>query len=227
MMLPDSRIGNFVRISVADTGCGIPKEILGQIFEPFFSTKEKGKGTGLGLSVVYGIVRSHGGWINTYSEPGQGSIFKIYLPVSSSVLSERSDTGTQSRESLYGNGEHIFVIEDEQGILDFASSALRQFGYTVRLASDGQQAKSVFDEAKGNFQLIISDVILPDINGFDLVIKLTKDHPEIPVLMCSGYTEERVKQSIIQERGYRFLQKPYSMNMLLSEVKKTILKSGK
>ena len=222
----DSQAGDFVRISVQDTGCGIPKEVLSKIFEPFFSTKEKGKGTGLGLSVVYGIVKSHNGWINAYSEPQQGTTFKIYLPASVSASTEESATQVESRESLHGNGEQILVIEDEQGILDFASSALRQFGYTIRVASNGHQALSVFEEAKGNFQLIISDVILPDINGFDLVSKLTKEYPDIPVIMCSGYTEERVKQSIIRDKGFRFLQKPYSINELLIAVKKTILKSG-
>jgi len=225
-MLQDSRAGDFVRISVQDTGCGIPKELLSKIFEPFFSTKEKGKGTGLGLSVVYGIVKNHNGWINAYSEPQQGTAFKIYLPVSVSLLQEENTIKTESAESLHGNGEQILVIEDEQGILDFASSALRQFGYTIRVASNGHQALSVFEEAKGNFQLIISDVILPDINGFDLVTKLTKEYPDIPVIMCSGYTEERVKQSIIKEKGFRFLQKPYSMNALLEMVKKDIRKSG-
>jgi len=222
----DSQAGDFVRISVQDTGCGIPKELLSKIFEPFFSTKEKGKGTGLGLSVVYGIVKNHNGWINAYSEPQQGTAFKIYLPVSVSLLQEENTIKTESAESLHGNGEQILVIEDEQGILDFASSALRQFGYTIRVASNGHQALSVFEEAKGNFQLIISDVILPDINGFDLVTKLTKEYPDIPVIMCSGYTEERVKQSIIKEKGFRFLQKPYSMNALLEMVKKDIRKSG-
>jgi len=223
--MPESRIGSFVRISVQDSGIGIPKEILSKIFEPFYSTKEKGKGTGLGLSVVYGIVKSHGGWINVYSEPEQGTVFKIYLPASVSAFSEESATQAESKESLYGNGEKILVIEDEQGILDLASTALRQYGYVIQVASNGQEAKSVFEESKGNFQLIISDVILPDINGFDLVTKLIVNNPSIPVVMCSGYTEERVKQSIIQDKGFRFLQKPYSVSALLEMVSNTIQKS--
>jgi len=221
----DSQAGDFVRISVQDTGCGIPKELLSKIFEPFFSTKEKGKGTGLGLSVVYGIVKNHNGWINAYSEPQQGTAFKIYLPVSVSLLQEENTIKTESAESLHGDGEHILVVEDEQGILDFAASALRQFGYNVRVASNGEQALSVFQETKGDFRLIISDVILPDINGFDLVTKLIVNNPSIPVVMCSGYTEERVKQSIIQDKGFRFLQKPYSVSALLEMVSNTIQKS--
>lgn len=221
-LTPGSRPGQFVRISVQDTGVGIPKELLNKIFDPFFSTKEKGKGIGLGLSVVYGIAKSHGGWINVYSEPEHGTVFKIYLPVSVSASTEKSGTLVESKESLYGDGENILIIEDERAILDLASSALRQFGYIVRVASDGQQAESIFTASDGNFRLIISDVVLPDINGYDLVNKLIGDNPSIEVIMCSGYTEERIKQSIIQDKGFRFLQKPYSMNELLIAVKEVI-----
>ncbi len=223
--IPDAQPGHFVRISVEDTGCGILPEILPKIFEPFFSTKEKGKGTGLGLSVIYGIIKKHGGWVNVYSEPGHGTIFKIYLPASVFVSREKDSAKSESDVSFYGNGEYILIIEDEKGILDFATSVLRQFGYNAKGATSGNQAIALFNQAEDEFRLIISDVILPDINGYDLVKKLTKNHPDIPVLMSSGYTEEKVKQSIIQEKGFHFLQKPYSVSSLLEAVKKAIVES--
>lgn len=221
-VIPDSSSGKFIRLSIEDTGTGIPLEILDKIFEPFFSTKAVGKGTGLGLSVVYGIVKKHLGWINVYSELKQGTVFKIYLPATEVTDRKKIAEKEMSPEALYGNGERILVIEDEPGVLDFAQSVLRQSGYIPFPASDGKQARSVFKEEAGNFDLILSDIVLPDINGYNLVMELLNDHPEIPIILCSGYTEEKVKLSIIEDKGRRFIQKPYSVKLLLTEVKKTI-----
>ena len=123
---------------------------------------------------------------------------------------------------LNGNGERVLLIEDDPGVLKYAESALRQFGYSPFPALDGKQAIAVFQQEAGNFDLILSDVVLPDINGLDLVVKLTEEHPGIPVIMCSGYTEDKVKQSIINNRGFGFVQKPYKVHELLKIIKETI-----
>ncbi|MBU1635930.1 PAS domain S-box protein [bacterium] len=221
-IIPESNTGHFVRLMIEDTGTGIPKDIIDKIFDPFFSTKAVGKGTGLGLSVVYGIVKKHNGWINVYSETDQGTTFKIYLPATKSSAQEKINEKDITIELLNGNGERVLLIEDDPGVLKYAESALRQFGYSPFPALDGKQAIAVFQQEAGNFDLILSDVVLPDINGLDLVVKLTEEHPGIPVIMCSGYTEDKVKQSIINNRGFGFVQKPYKVHELLKIIKETI-----
>ena len=220
--IPDSHSGKFVRLTIEDTGTGIPKEIMDKIFEPFFSTKEVGKGTGLGLSVVFGIVKKHNGWINVYSEPGQGAVFRIYLPAVSQAVEKTEENKNKSFQDLRGHGERILIIEDNRDVRDFASAALRQNGYVTYEAENAAAAVDVFRTEKGLFDLILSDVVLPDKNGFQLVKELLEIKADIPVIMCSGYTEERARHSIVHEEGFQFLQKPYSLNKLLEIVKETL-----
>ena len=220
--IPDSHSGKFVRLTIEDTGTGIPKEIMDKIFEPFFSTKEVGKGTGLGLSVVFGIVKKHNGWINVYSEPGQGAVFRIYLPAVSQTVEKAEENKNKSFQDLRGHGERILIIEDNRDVRDFASAALRQNGYVTYEAENAAAAVDVFRTEKGLFDLILSDVVLPDKNGFQLVKELLEIKADIPVVMCSGYTEERARHSIVHEEGFQFLQKPYSLNKLLEIVKETL-----
>ena len=220
-IISESYSGRFVRLSIEDTGTGISPEIIDKIFEPFYSTKEVGKGTGLGLSVVYGIVKKHGGWINVYSESGLGTIFNIYLPAIES-RDQKAEKKISGFQDLTGQGERILVIEDEEGVRNFAVAALRQNGYLTFEAENAAGALETFKNEKGRFDLILSDVVLPDKNGFKVVGELLAIHGNIPVIMCSGYTEERIKQSIIKEKGFRFLQKPYSVRPLLEMVKDTI-----
>ena len=221
-VIPGSYSGKFVRLTIEDTGTGIPKEIMDKIFEPFFSTKEVGKGTGLGLSVVFGIVKKHNGWINVYSEPGQGAVFRIYLPAVSQAVEKTEENKNKSFQDLRGHGERILIIEDNRDVRDFASAALRQNGYVTYEAENAAAAVDVFRTEKGLFDLILSDVVLPDKNGFQLVKELLEIKADIPVIMCSGYTEERARHSIVHEEGFQFLQKPYSLNKLLEIVKETL-----
>ncbi len=223
-IISESYSGRFVRLSIEDTGVGISAETIDKIFEPFYSTKEVGKGTGLGLSVVYGIVKKHNGWINVYSEPGQGTIFKIYLPAIT-VKDQKTEKKISGFQDLTGRGERILLIEDEEGVRNFAVAALRQNGYLTFEAENAVGALEIFKNEKGRFDLILSDVVLPDQNGFQVVGELLAIHGNIPVIMCSGYTEERIKQSIIQEKGFQFLQKPYSVSSLLEVVKEAIVES--
>jgi len=207
---PDSYPGRFVRIIIEDTGTGIAPSILKNIFEPFFSTKEVGKGTGLGLSVVYGIVKKHNGWINVYSEMGKGSNFKIYIPATDQTIK----TVTMEKgnlETLYGNEERILLIEDEEGVREFTAAALRQYHYTVFEAPNAATTRKTFTEESGRFDLIISDVVLPDGNGYNLMEELLGENPGISVIMCSGYSEENIQQSILENKKFLYIQKPFKL----------------
>gem|GEM_PF-1090085 len=207
---PDSYPGRFVRIIIEDTGTGIAPSILKNIFEPFFSTKEVGKGTGLGLSVVYGIVKKHNGWINVYSEMGKGSNFKIYIPATDQTI----NTVTMEKgnlKTLHGNGERILLIEDEEGVREFTAAALRQYNYTVFEAPNAATTQKIFTEESGRFDLIISDVVLPDGNGYSLMEELLGENPGISVIMCSGYSEENIQQSIRENKKFLYIQKPFKL----------------
>lgn len=212
-LTPDGRAGRFVRISIEDTGTGIPPEILKNIFEPFFSTKETGKGTGLGLSVVYGIVKKHNGQITVSSEVGKGTIFKIYIPATTPPTSPpvRKQESTAKPQ---GNGERILLIEDEEGVRQFTATALRQLNYIVMEAPDAASARTIFSAEKGDFDLIISDVVLPDTNGYELMEELLREKPDIPVVMCSGYSEENIRNSVINKKKHPYIQKPFKLQDL-------------
>ncbi len=220
---PEARSGDFVLLSVNDTGTGIPEDIRSRIFEPFFSTKGPGGGTGLGLSVVYGIVRQHEGWIEVHSEIGRGSRFDIYFPAVKERIAVTHDTAV-SLESLRGNGERILAVEDSDGIQEFLRVALRENGYLVTVASNAEEALRLYSQHRGNFDLIFSDVVLPDQSGIDLVEKLRKEKPGLRVLLSSGYTDHKSQWTVIQERNYPFIQKPYSLIQLLSTIKEMVKK---
>jgi len=222
-----SMVGNYVRINVCDEGKGIPAEILGKIFDPFFSTKAAGKGTGLGLSVVYGIVKKHRGWINVYSEVGKGTRFSIYLPASFEKVESELETHQSIKESLLGNVEKILLTEDEAEVREMTAKALQDYGYTVFPVINGQEALKIFRQEKGEFDLILSDVILPDINGHKLVRQMTAGMPHIPVILSSGYTDERIRKNIKDDSRIRFIQKPYSIIALLKTVLQSLKKQNK
>ncbi|RKY55880.1 MAG: hypothetical protein DRP89_02420, partial [Candidatus Neomarinimicrobiota bacterium] len=217
-VIPEALPGRFVRLSIEDTGVGIDKAIINQIFEPFFTTKKVGVGTGLGLSVVYGIIKQHGGWINVYSEPGQGTIFKIYLP----AVSEKIDDITKDTiflKNLQGNDERILLVEDEEEIREFTAGTLRENGYIVLEAANAKDAEDIFMREKGNFDIVFSDVVMPGKSGFQLVDELFSDKPDFKVLLCSGYSDKKSRWREIKKRGFRFLQKPYSVIDLLKTIR--------
>lgn len=220
--IPESRPGRFVKLTVQDTGIGMTPETLSRIFEPFFSTKGPGKGTGLGLSVVYGIVKQHEGWIGVTSVPGKGSTFEVYLP----AVSEPVPPGTEHPDvqiDLKGEGERIMLVEDEKSVQEHTVKALVRSGYRVTHASNGEEAVKLFEKEGGRFDLIFSDVVLPGQSGIELVEKLLMKKPGIKVILSSGYTDQKSQWPVIRSKGYRFLQKPYSLNDLLRTLKDTLL----
>ncbi len=213
-----ARAGKFVCLSITDTGVGMTQEVISHIFEPFFTTKEMGKGTGLGLSVVYGIVKQHEGWITVRSELAKGSTFDICLPAfsGSSAAAKEEDV---SLANLRGRGERILVIEDDESIRNLVQSMLVENGYQVTVAADARTAVEVFEKEKRDFDLILSDVILPDRNGVQLVEDLLSRNPNLKVLLSSGYTDDKSQWAVIRKRGFRFMQKPYSLVGLLRALK--------
>jgi CheY-like chemotaxis protein len=220
-LLPEARPGKFVCLSVKDTGVGIDKETIPQIFDPFFSTKEDGSGTGLGLSVVYGIVKQHEGWIDVHSEPGQGSTFKVYLPTFS-IKKKVQMKETTSVPKPQGRGERILVVEDEQQVRESTARILRENGYVVFDAENAREALNIFERENGSFHLLFSDLVLPDKSGSQLADELLSCKPELDILISSGYANQQSQWPLIREKGFAFLQKPFSLAKLLKAVRETI-----
>ena|GEM_PF-716009 len=198
--------GDYLQISVSDTGTGIPKKIINTIFEPFFTTKEQGKGTGLGLSAVYGTVRDHKGSINVYSEPGQGSVFKVFLPLSSAT----SDLSIQKSGIIKGSG--VILLVDDEEILRFTGrDLLEELGYTVFLAADGEQGLEFYTQNSGSVDLVILDMIMPNVNGKKAFLRLKEFDPMVRVLFCSGFHTEGTDQDLIKMGACGFIHKPFNM----------------
>lgn len=219
-----SKIGHYVCFSVNDNGIGMSEEVRNKIFEPFFTTKEQGKGTGLGLATVYGIVKQNEGTIYVYSEPGIGTTFKIYWPVAEKERILPVETKI-SQSDLQGSGT-ILLVEDEQEVRNFASNALNEFGYTVYTAENGQKALELIQKNTAVFNLVITDMIMPDMNGKELSIKINQLFPDIPILFTSGYTNELLDEKGELDREIYFLNKPYSVFDLMETVQ-TIMTGAK
>jgi len=217
-----ARPGPFVCLTIEDNGVGMDEETVEKIFDPFFTTKGVAEGTGLGLSVVYGIIKQHEGWINVYSEHGQGSTFLIYLPALSDAAKDEAVRKVSSQE-LKGRGERILMVEDEEAVLKFSARLLSQNGYTVFKAKSSQEAMDIFEKEKGDFHLVFSDVVLTDTTGIELADQLLAREPKLGILLSSGYTDERSQWSVIRERGYGFIQKPYNTANLLQAIKEAIM----
>ncbi|MCW2369720.1 two-component system cell cycle sensor histidine kinase/response regulator CckA [Sphingobium sp. B11D3D] len=219
-------IGDYTGLSISDTGTGIPPEVLGKIFEPFFTTKSVGKGTGLGLSTVYGIVKQSNGFIFSDSTVGQGTTFNIYLPVHA-VASEGMSSPVAPRKAAvsetWGTGT-ILLVEDEDMVRNVAERALARQGYTVVTASDGEQGLARLAEAE-RIDLLISDVVMPGMDGPTMVRHVRESHPAIPVLFMSGYAEEQLRKSIDIE-NVAFLPKPFSVSQL-AEAARDVLASAR
>jgi CheY-like chemotaxis protein len=179
-----------------------------------------GRGTGLGLSTVYGIIKQHNGWIDVYSEPEQGSVFNIYLPVSEKEKKRISEK--RSPEKFQGNGERILFVEDEKIIRNVAVDMLTRKGYVVFAAHNTENATKIFKKEHGNFDLMISDVVLPDENGLILASRLLSENPDLPIIMISGYTEQKSHWMSIKEMGLEFLQKPFTLIQLLEIINKVL-----
>ncbi|MBI5361199.1 MAG: PAS domain S-box protein [Planctomycetes bacterium] len=219
--LSNARKGRFVRLSIEDNGIGMTKEVLVHMFEPFFTTKGIGKGTGLGLSVVYGIIKQHDGFINVYSEPGQGTTFRIYFPAVAEQ--PREETKKQmSLQQLQGKGERILLIEDDKMVRNFAVTILEENGYAVSAVENAAEAINLFKKEKGKFDAIFSDVVLPDKNGIQLVEELLTIKSGIPVLFNSGYSDQKLNTHALKKIDAQFLQKPYTVIELMQVMRKIL-----
>ncbi len=212
--------GPYVMLAVSDTGVGMDAATQARIFEPFFTTKAKGKGTGLGLATVYGIVKQSGGWIWVYSEPGQGTTFKVYLPrVTEGVAAAAPSAPAPA--SVRGT-ETVLVVEDDESIRKLVQKVLKAHGYTVLVAASGGDAEQVAGQHEGPIHLLMTDVILPGLNGREVARRLTAARAGIRVLYLSGYTDDAIVHHGVLEPGVAFLQKPFAPAALSRKVREVL-----
>jgi CheY-like chemotaxis protein len=212
--------GEFVLLAVSDDGCGMDKETIDNIFEPFFTTKDVTRGTGLGLATVFGIVKQNNGFVNVYSEPGKGTTFKIYLP-------HHVGEGVESRaeiviETPKGRGETVLLVEDEPAIMEMAKRMLERLGYRVVATDTASEAIRLAGNHTGEMHLLITDVIMPEMNGRDLADQLHTVHPDIKILFMSGYTADVIAHRGVLDEGVNFIQKPFSMRDLGIKVREVL-----
>ena len=211
--------GDYVRISVSDNGCGMDQHTVSQIFEPFFTTKGIGKGTGLGLATVYGAIKQNNGFVNVYSEPGQGTVFTVYIPRHTGETVQKREKGTGSlRRGL----ETILVVEDEPAILEMATIMLQGLGYTVLAATTPNEAIRQSKEHAGKIDLLLTDVIMPEMNGRDLAGRLHVNQPWVKCLFMSGYTADIIAHQGVLDEGIHFIQKPFSHAALATKVREAL-----
>jgi two-component system cell cycle sensor histidine kinase/response regulator CckA len=225
---------DYVRIDVSDTGTGIPADIVDKIFEPFFSTKEVGKGTGLGLSTVYGIVKQTGGFVYVDSEPGKGTTFHIFLPryhpeqeahpephAGNGAAAKEAAAEPKPKADLTGQGT-ILLVEDEEGLRSLNARGLRSRGYTVIEASNGVEAMEALEEKDGAIDLVVSDVVMPEMDGPALLRAMRARNPDLKIIFVSGYAEDAFAKSLEENEKFDFLAKPFALSALVTKVKETM-----
>jgi CheY-like chemotaxis protein len=214
-----SKPGEYALISFMDSGAGMNTETRHKVFEPFFTTKDIGKGTGLGLSMVYGIIKQHGGYISVESEPGLGTAFYIFLP----LLPVRAERAEPERSVLpEGRGENVLLVEDDDDVRMPVRQMLESFGYEVLEAVTGEEAVEKFLQSRKKIGLLILDVILPGMNGVEVLGEIRKVEPGIRAIFTSGYSREHVNNKGILEAGGAFLSKPVAPQVLLKTVRETL-----
>jgi signal transduction histidine kinase len=214
--------GRYVQITVSDTGCGMDESTQSRVFEPFFTTKEQGKGTGLGLATVYGIVKQSGGYVWVYSEPGQGTSFKIYLPMVEATA--ESLQYVEQNEALPRGTETILVVEDDASLREVTCEFLQCSGYVVISAGSPEEALQLAERHNGPIDFLLTDVIMPKMNGRELASRLNNARPEMKVLYVSGYTDGIVRDGAHGplEEGLAFLDKPYSRRSLVQKIREIL-----
>jgi two-component system cell cycle sensor histidine kinase/response regulator CckA len=213
------RPGRYVMLVISDTGIGMDPATVDRLFEPFFSTKELGKGTGLGLATVYGIVKQHAGFLNVYSEVGQGTTFRVYFPSSTGRASQpKPDIATIS----VTGSETILVAEDHAGIREVANEILSSHGYTTILADNGREALRLFKQDPTRIDLVILDVAMPGLSGTEAFAQMSAIRPDLPVVFTSGHTSESASLNSSIAAGAAFLQKPYALKTLSQIVRSTL-----
>jgi CheY-like chemotaxis protein len=212
--------GQYVALSVYDTGCGMDPTILTRIFEPFFTTKEPGKGTGLGLSSAYGIVHQSAGYIGVDSTVGRGTAFTVYLPLI--ALPTETPEAHASSAALVGGQETILLVEDDEGVRKLASDVLNQCGYTVLETGDPLEALVIGEHCRGPMHLLLTDMVMPAMRGPALALQVLAWHPNLSVLYMSGYSDEMVERRTVTPSGL-FLPKPFTPDALARKVREALV----
>jgi CheY-like chemotaxis protein len=215
----EAKVGRYLVITVSDTGTGIPHEIIDRIFDPFFTTKKQGKGTGLGLSTALAIVKSHGGFINVYSEVNRGTTFKIYLPAVKTNIAQEVE---EHIKLPAGQGELILVVDDEAQIREIASLTLETHGYRVLTANDGAEAITVYTQNKDKIKVVLMDMMMPVMEGAASIRKLRKINPEVKIIAFSGLTERNKFARVAITHIRAFLPKPFTSERLLKTIYEVI-----
>jgi len=216
---PFVALGRYAVLSVSDTGCGMDEETMAHIFEPFFTTKEPGKGTGLGLATVYGIVQQNQGGIDVVSDPGRGTTFNIYLPIVADSVRSNQEAAPQLAPQ---GSETILVVEDDAQVLDMTGLMLKRLGYTALLAETPEQGILLAHEHAPAINLVITDVIMPGMNGREFTDKMKAFLPELKCLYMSGYTADIISRHGVLNEGVQFIQKPFNQKGLAEKIR-TIL----
>ncbi len=212
--------GPYIMLAVSDTGHGMDAEISKHIFEPFFTTKDKDKGTGLGLSTVYGIVKQHGGNIWVYSEPGKGTTFKVYLPVSRETLIEKETE--EKKDTVTHGSETVLLAEDDEIVRKLAMTVLEQNGYTVITANNGAEALLALESHDGPVHLLLTDIVMPEMNGRELFNTIVEKYPNLKVLYMSGYTYDVIAHRGVLDEGVAFIQKPFAIHDLAVKIREVL-----
>jgi len=216
---PEFKPGNYIKISITDTGTGIPQEIIDNIFEPFFTTKGVGKGTGLGLAMVYGIIKNHKGHIKCYSESGEGTTFNIYLPATQKKVIKK-----KIQELIEKGKELILVVDDEEEIRKSSKNILESLGYKVMLAKNGKEAINIYKDKKHKIDLILLDLVMPKMPGYETFNKLKKLDPKVKVILISGFSQNGKATKILKSGALGFVQKPFRLIELSHIIKKVLRK---
>ena len=212
---PEIKPGPYLQLTMSDTGHGMLPEVLERIFDPFFTTKEKGEGTGMGLAVVHGIVKSHGGTITAHSDPGKGSTFNIYLP----VIREDPASEIRKKELLPTGTEHLLLVDDEEAIVNYEKQALESLGYSVVAKTSAIEALELFKAQKDRFDLVITDMTMPQMTGENLAKELMKIKPDIPVILCTGFST-KIDGKKAMAMGIRaFVLKPISKQKIAGVIR--------
>jgi CheY-like chemotaxis protein len=218
-MHPDLKPGHYTLLAVTDTGCGMNDEVKAHIFEPFFTTKEMNKGTGLGLAMVYGIVKQCQGHISLYSEPNQGTTFRIYLP---RISKKRSLPGISLTDQEPHGNETILVVEDGDAVRDITRQMLTLLGYRVLEASRGEQAIRLVEQNAEHIHLLVTDVVMPQMGGRQLAERLLLLRPDLKILYFSGYMDDAIVRHGILQAEVAFLHKPFALGMLARKVREVL-----
>jgi CheY-like chemotaxis protein len=214
--------GDYMELTVSDTGHGMDKKALARIFEPYFTTREVGKGSGMGLAMVHGIVHGGGGFIKVASTPGQGSSFRIYFPVLAGEVGAAEESAPEEAAPIPTGHERILVVDDEESLVEMYQAILEQLGYAVTVHSSSEQALATFQAAPESFDLVITDQAMPKLSGAELAKKLLAIRPTIPILLCTGYSSIISEENAAELGIARFIAKPIGIRELAETIRETL-----